>query len=225
MGNRSHQEWAQAVRACRALSSTARLVAQSLALDWANRDTGQCNPKRSTLADHLGFSVDTIKRALAELEREGWLAKVAGRGRGVHSSFTFLTPGNVVRMPDPGTRTPAEIARSEPSTIAVKGRKPAPVYPIKKGANLRGKGGKSAPPLYNDRNQVRTKSVNLGGWKTHTFTGNRFPGPRLAREDNFEALRAWGNWLKERGHPHRRARAAGTGTGRRRGAQERQGAR
>ncbi|GGF77074.1 Helix-turn-helix domain-containing protein [Mameliella alba] len=194
-------EWAAHVRACRALSSTARLVAQVLALDFANGDTGQCNPSRSTLADHLGMSLDTIKRSLAELEREGWLAKVAGRGRGKKSSFTFLSPGKVVRMPVAAQTQAAERPVPRPHASPEKGGKSAPDCTAKKGANLRGKGCKSAPSYNNDRNLVRTIGAQVRAWRSHTFLGRNYPGPSLVREDNWQATSAWGRWLQANGYP------------------------
>ncbi len=90
------QEWAQSIRKATGLSLTTRMVAQVLALDYANRDTGQCNPSRRTLADHLDVSEATIKRALAELTRAGWLGRTDGTARGRTVSYTFLAPGKVV---------------------------------------------------------------------------------------------------------------------------------
>lgn len=95
-------EWAAAVRKCADLNATARLVANVLALDFANSDTGQCNPSQDTLADHLGVSVDTIKRALRDLKAAGFLATRPGRWRGATASYEFLSPGKVVAM-TPGT--------------------------------------------------------------------------------------------------------------------------
>ena len=55
------------------LSRTARLVYIYL-LKFRNLRTGQCNPKRATLADKIGVSVATVKRALVELRQKGLIA-------------------------------------------------------------------------------------------------------------------------------------------------------
>lgn len=87
------QEWAQAVRRAHSLSMTARLLGQALALDFANGSTGQCNPSRETLADHLGVSEATIKRALADLVKGGWLHKTTDTSRNRTAKYTFLIAG------------------------------------------------------------------------------------------------------------------------------------
>jgi DNA-binding transcriptional MocR family regulator len=48
------------------ISVTAKLLLAQL-IDHRNKQTGQCNPKRQTLARELGVSVPTIQRALSEL--------------------------------------------------------------------------------------------------------------------------------------------------------------
>jgi hypothetical protein len=60
------------------LSSHAKLLLALLA-DYQNRETGQCNPKIETLADDLGLSTPTVKRALAELRQAGLVRVVKGQ--------------------------------------------------------------------------------------------------------------------------------------------------
>ncbi|WP_208353101.1 helix-turn-helix domain-containing protein [Pseudaestuariivita rosea] len=90
------QEWAQAIRAATELSMTARMLGQVLALDYANGQTGQCNPSRETLARHLGVSEGTIKRAISDLVKAGWLARTEATGRNRTVQYSFLSPGTVV---------------------------------------------------------------------------------------------------------------------------------
>jgi DNA-binding transcriptional MocR family regulator len=54
------------------ISATAKLLFAQL-LDHRNKTTGQCNPKRKTLAEKLGTSVDKVDRAAQELRRAGYL--------------------------------------------------------------------------------------------------------------------------------------------------------
>jgi len=124
-------EWAEAVRSATDLSMTARMVGQVLALDFANADTGQCNPGRARLAAHLGVSEATIKRALAELVAGKWLASTTGTARNRTASFTFLSPGKVVKFAPP---TPANAGQKRPAIAS------------ERGSNMNGTRVKSAPP-------------------------------------------------------------------------------
>lgn len=69
MDRRAYFIVARELIADKRISVTARLLLGFL-LDHRNKQTGQCNPKRKTLARELGVSMVTISRALAEL-REG----------------------------------------------------------------------------------------------------------------------------------------------------------
>jgi hypothetical protein len=195
MSNKWRQEWAQAVRRARGLSMTARMVGQVLALDFANADTGQCNPSHSTLAAHLDVSVDTIKRAVRELARAGWLTKTPGQHRGHSSQFTFLSPGKVVSFADskPGTGAETRAATGEKG-----GHRCTPCQP-EKGGKSAPEGGQICTPLYKGRNQVRTKGASA--WSAHRFSANAFDGPTLIPTEDHEAMTAWGLWLSGQGFP------------------------
>ncbi|WP_371055732.1 helix-turn-helix domain-containing protein [Rhodosalinus sp. K401] len=126
-------QWAQAVRTDKSLSATARLVAQSLALDFANGETGQCNPSRAVLADHLGMSEATIKRALGELTKAGWLGRHGATARNRTANYTFTSPGKVVAFAPPktenaGHRRPASEARTRVKSEPNAGHEIAALY-------------------------------------------------------------------------------------------------
>ena len=82
---------AKAILSDKRLSITARLLMAQL-LDHRNNRTGQCNPKRKTLAQALGMDTGKDKgsrrmtRALAELRKAGLISSKQGQ----HGSFYEL---------------------------------------------------------------------------------------------------------------------------------------
>jgi DNA-binding transcriptional MocR family regulator len=147
------QEWAQALRSARGLSMTARMVGQVLALDFANAATGQCNPSRATLARHLEVSEATIKRALNELIKAGWLSRSTATARNRMASYTFLSPGKVVAF---DTAKPKNAGHARPAMQGGTRVKSAP------------NAGQICTPPYKGRNQVKNQSARAtatgGGW-------------------------------------------------------------
>lgn len=97
---------------------------------FADGDTGECWPSFATLAKLTQKSLDTIKRAIRELEQAGYIALRRGNGRGNQSVFTLRVP------PQKGC------------TIAP--------LPVKRGAKLRKKGSKSAH-AYKEEPHQRTR--------------------------------------------------------------------
>lgn len=90
-------EWLKAVQRAN-LTARAKVIAGALAVQFANDETGQINPSVATLAEAIATSCDTVKRGIADLAEAGWLAKVAGRGRGNKSNYVLLSPGQVVAL-------------------------------------------------------------------------------------------------------------------------------
>ncbi len=111
-------EWLKAVLQDGDLPDRAKTIASVLAVQFANDDTGQINPSASTLADYIGASKDTVKRAVADLVAAGWIARTEGRGAGNRTQYTLLSPGKVV--PFTGQKKGAELH----------------LWPSKKGAEL-----------------------------------------------------------------------------------------
>jgi len=172
------QEWAAAVRQCRDLSMTAKMVAQVLALDFANRDTGQCNPSRATLADHLGVSEATIKRALADLTRLGWLGRTGETGRNRTASYSFLSPGKVVAF---GPQNGANAGQKRPAIDGGTRVKSAP------------NAGQICTPPYKGRNLVK----NLEAREAGECPVDRIEVAHLGEH----RAEAWNEWLGRNGWP------------------------
>lgn len=91
LGNWNRQRWAwkRAVKRDARLSKTAKLVAITLCDDFAHHETARCNPFVATLGEATGDPERTVRRALAEIEAAGWIARHKGRGRGRPSEITF----------------------------------------------------------------------------------------------------------------------------------------
>lgn len=90
-------EWLKAVLRT-PLADRCKTLASALAIQFANDETGLINPSVLTLAAHLQWSHDKVKRAIVELTDAGWMATTVGIGRGKRSSYALLSPGNVVAM-------------------------------------------------------------------------------------------------------------------------------
>lgn len=183
------QEWAQAVRAQADLSMTARMLAQVLALDFANASTGQCNPSRQTLADHLGVSEATIKRALADLTAAGWLGRTALTARNRTVSYTFLSPGKVVAF--------------APVTTANAGQKRPAI-----GAGTRVKSAPNAGQICTSpiirqepsKNQTGARGGDAGRIEEDQPAPRPVPGRVIAQSDQ-PGIAAWERWLSAQGLP------------------------
>lgn len=123
--------WMESVRRDSSLSPMARLVADTLVLEFANRETHRCDPSRRQLADIHGCSEDTIKRVIKELIDAEWIVVLAGVGRGRSTQYGFLTRAKIVQLKG-GINAPQKGGRNAPFPVS------------QKGADLHGKGGKSA---------------------------------------------------------------------------------
>jgi DNA-binding transcriptional ArsR family regulator len=89
-------EWLKFVMQTVDLTPATRLVASALAVQFANDETGQINPSRSTVASYLGLHPDTVKKHLRELYELGWLDRSVARGRGKSNWYHLRLPANVV---------------------------------------------------------------------------------------------------------------------------------
>lgn len=112
-------EWLKAVLQA-GLPARASTLASALAVEFCNDETGQINPAIETLARYLGWSKDTVRRAIADLSSAGWLNRFAGDGRGNKSRYVLLSPGAVVPLrPHKGSQNSNPLRK-------IKGRNPAP---------------------------------------------------------------------------------------------------
>ncbi|MAC81473.1 MAG: hypothetical protein CML66_25820 [Rhodobacteraceae bacterium] len=154
--------WLKAVRLDHSLSTTVRLLAHALALEYAHHKTGECYPSPSTLAANLGVSVDTVKRSLAELTAAGWISRATGGvgGRGRAARIQFLSKARIVPL-RAGDKKTLDSENQKPGATVYnlqkggtgaplydpkKGGADAPLSKTKRGASVRGKGGMGAPP-------------------------------------------------------------------------------
>ena len=128
--------WLEAIRGAEGLNPTAKIVAHALALDFADRDTLQCNPSHEVLGACVKVSKATVKRAINDLISAGWIDRRQGHGRGNSSGYVFLTRAKIV---------PIKGVKYDP----LKGCKSDPFYEPEKGSNMTRKGVKYDPPLYN----------------------------------------------------------------------------
>jgi Helix-turn-helix domain len=79
--------WRDAIRESE-LDPTARHVAHVLST-WMN-GRGVCWPGRETIAEGTGYSVRTVERAVARLERDDWLRVERGVGQRSNRYFALL---------------------------------------------------------------------------------------------------------------------------------------
>ena len=86
----------KAVMQVETLSATTRLVASALAIQFANDKTGQINPSQETITDYLKVHPDTVKRALRELRKAGWLTSLSDGGRGKSPKLRLLSPSTTL---------------------------------------------------------------------------------------------------------------------------------
>ena len=90
--------------------------------------SGAAWPSRPHLAEHLGCSLDSIDRALAELEADGWLVIQRGRGRANPNLYAVIhRPRTGAAITHLNGRTGAAI--SEEKAAPVRRLKAAPVRP------------------------------------------------------------------------------------------------
>ncbi|TDE34142.1 helix-turn-helix domain-containing protein [Antarcticimicrobium sediminis] len=130
--------WLESVRRDEGLNPMARLVAHVLVLDFANHKTMRCDPPMWEIADVIGCSEDTVKRAIGQLVKARWIVREQGIGRGISNGYGFLTRAKIVRLKG-GKSAPRKGGRNAPTSGSVMG------------ADLHRKGGKSAPPYIKDK--------------------------------------------------------------------------
>jgi hypothetical protein len=182
----NRHDWLRAVLQAEGLSAQAKNVASVLAVQFANDETGQLNPRQQTLADYLKVHVDTVKRVMRELRNAGWLMSIGDGGRGRAPLLRLLTPGKIVAFP--ASKRGAEM----------------PPQAEKRGASVQGKGGISTPPQYKDKQALEQKGARAGDdapppivtqYREHRFAGNPTDGARVVPKDRHGPLNAWSDWL------------------------------
>tara|TARA_R100000789_G_scaffold25953_1_gene28932 strand:- start:221 stop:997 length:777 start_codon:yes stop_codon:yes gene_type:complete len=198
----NRHEWLKGVTQDADLPDRVTKVAVAL-WSFANDKTGQLNPSVPALADFIQRSTDTVKRAISDLVKAGWLHRTEGRGWGNKTIYTLCSKGEVVAFP--GAKKGADLHPS-------KGGSAAPLEK-RKGAVLREKGGSAAPFYYKEEQpneqKKRTKadesftphSSALHRFKDHRFPGSAFDGLRHVPLSDWEATNKWAEWLELEGFP------------------------
>jgi hypothetical protein len=191
-GSLNRFEWTKAINRS-GLLLRAKVVACALAVEFCNEETGRLNPGLAALADATGQTLDTVKRAIRDLIEGGWLARTEGRGRGNKTSYTLLSPGNVISISAVKKGTPVH---------QLKGGTGAPLT-RQKGAPVHGKGGTRPTSYIKDKQSLEQKGGHpWAAYEKHRFKGNVFDGPcLLPKASSWHDLNAWSDWLKERGFP------------------------
>jgi hypothetical protein len=190
---------------CAPLSDRAVRLANVLCLVFRNRDTGLICPTRQTMADRLGCSIDTVKRAVAELSKAGWIVVVPGRWRGAPSSYQLSTPsGNVVALSTPkGGQTSAKTPSRDRDGGQETRERGAEVHPFDRKPTAR-KGGRCAPERGADmhppyRTMVLTTRRALDHFRDRRLCGSPFTGPTLVADSDRRSVYAWTEWLAKHG--------------------------
>ena len=146
--------WMESVRRDPSLGLFPKLLAHSLAMDFANSLTLRCDPSFREMAQLFGKSEDTVKRAISDLVADRWIVRLVGRHRGQKSGYGFLTSAKVVQLrggrkvPVYGPESGAEM---HPFGGAKGGQKCTPNEKAERGAFLPGKGGKIASAHNKDK--------------------------------------------------------------------------
>lgn len=188
--------WKRGVRQDASLPDAAKVLAAALCDDWANHESGFCNPSVATLAKSLGKAERSIQRAIAALKAAGWLDTVVrgrgdrgGNGKGDQGSeFVFLMaqPKGPETVSEAAGNDAEKVTQLAPfmekgdtqrvTLVTVKGDKRVipPCTPYKDKPTLnQGARGHVAPPC----KSMHPISINSAG------------------------AESWDAWLQRRGHP------------------------
>mgnify|MGYP001764909836 CR=1 FL=1 len=179
-------EWLKAVLQSEVLDR-AKVMATALAVQFGNDETGQLNPALSTLCDYLRMSEDTARRAIADLEKAGWLTKSTGLGRGNRSVYVLLSPGHVVPL-RPHSAQSKSVGKVAP--VAAKRSHGCGGSRGGKGRTGAAKRSHGCNPLYKDEQSFEQRK------------GTRpTPHLRAAVILGSEQAKEWDDWLKRHHQP------------------------
>ncbi len=181
----NRHEWLKAANKTDLLS---RAKSMAVALwSFGNDETGLINPSLSSLCDASCLTEDTARRALADLEEAGWLARTVGRGKGVKSVYVLLSPGNVVALRS--AQAPQKVAAKALETPA-KRLHASKVMRAAKGSTGAAIRSQPCNPLYKDKQTFEQKK-------------DARPSPHLSvlvPSGGWKALE-WNKWLSEQRQP------------------------
>lgn len=199
-------EWLGLVLRDRALSDPAKLLAAALTNDFASRDTGECWPSWEVLAAFLGKSERTVSRAVADLERSGYLSVDRGNGRGQRTRLSLGLYGEKSALSrSDGSRRAEKVARivsltAQKRVSNVSGKNPSNLsgQHHERATDLTRKGVRSVTP-YNKvkpRIEPRTRERACEDRKPDVMTD----GYHLDSGEGW-LVRRWESWLSGAGLP------------------------
>lgn len=217
----ARNDWKRSIRRDVSLSYPARMVAWSLCDDFANHETGFCNPKVETLAHASGVSLRACQRALAELSDAGLICIAYAQGRGDRSEISFMSghgehalksSERVTYMASRDTENLPEVAPIRPETMA---------YPKPKVVPLIAGKGASSGTAYIRNNQTLNQKERAQGqasgshrksgridWTAHDRAVAAAAAPPEAWtrplhpiKPGSDAEADWSRWLAKNGHP------------------------
>lgn len=166
-------EWLKAVLQAD-VPDRGKALAAALAVEFANDETGQTNPSLDTLATYLRTSVDTVRRACADLCAGGWLAREVGRGRGRKSGYVLLSPGSVVAFKAAPKVAAAPVKRSQPCKVSAGGKGSSPAAKrlqdckphIRKEQSSEQRAGAPSAPRFDLLRRIELGSAAAEHWDT-----------------------------------------------------------
>ena len=152
--DRLRWDWAEAVSRAPDLSSLAKLLGYVLVAQFAHRETADCHPGWVLLAEATGASERTVRRAITDLERAGFLQRGPGGYSGVRVSLLFRIGGRPLvvggaaegekvansdhqKVANPDHQSGAERWPISVEKVAISGFPPTPPYKDKPNSNQR----------------------------------------------------------------------------------------
>jgi hypothetical protein len=196
-------QWHQSLMRSRVVSDSAKVLGAALWAEYAARETGACWPRYATLAEYLGKSERSVIRAVAELERAGFIAvtRSAGRGRRVVLALGLFTEDLKRGAVSLSAR---RMARERGPEGGEKGDNPVTATDPKGCQICPEKGDKSVTPYLNPCNEP------LGAHQATAAPGRSVAGaekregaragPYVSTAEDW-LVRSWDNWLRRNGLP------------------------
>lgn len=96
--NRLRWDWQRAVLKDCTIPERAKLLACVLVSQFSDHETGDCRPAQAALAAALATTERTVRRAVEDLEKAGYLARGAGGYKGTPTSLLFRFQGEIIAI-------------------------------------------------------------------------------------------------------------------------------
>lgn len=164
-------DWLKAVIQDHNLTAISKVIATTLAAEFANDRTRETFPSMEKMASYIGVSLPTVKRAIRALVEAGWLGRTEARGSGHITQYSLLSPGKVVAFVSVKKGVRSDLSKPE------------------KGSTMKAKGVRSEP-FHNKEEQY----FNNRGGKPQV---RPFPNRCAVIPFGSEAEAAWDDWYAE----------------------------